>query len=76
MDNFITTDTGDTIGFYKDLSNFDKKQMHLAVDKNDWESVETFIEIQRMLDKYIEYDGLLVISDHNGMGYTVEPYKK
>lgn len=74
-DNFIQRDNGDTIGYYSDLTRFNKEEIKKAVELNDWESVEMFIEIQRELDHWTDSDGLVVISENNGMGWTVKQYK-
>lgn len=76
MDNIILKDNGDAIGYYSDLKRFNKKEMQKAVELNDWESVETFIEIQREMERWSEYDGLLVVSENNGMGWTAQRYKE
>ena len=76
MDNIILKDNGDAIGYYSDLMRFNKKEMQKAVELNDWESVETFIEIQREMERWSEYDGLLVVSENNGMGWTAQRYKE
>lgn len=76
MDNYIQRDNGDTIGYYSDLTRFNKEEIKKAVELNDWESTEMFIGIQKDLDYYTDYDGLLVISDCIGMGYRVMRYKE
>lgn len=76
MNNYIQKDNGDTIGYYSDLTRFNKEEIKKAVEINDWESTEMFIGIQKDLDDFKDYDGLLVVSDHNGMGYGVMRYKE
>lgn len=76
MNNYIQKDNGDTIGYYSDLTRVNKEEIKKAVELNDWESVEMFIGIQKDLDDFTDYDGLLVVSDHNGMGYGVMRYKE
>lgn len=76
MNNYIQKDNGDTIGYYSDLTRFNKKEIKKAVEINDWESTEMFIDIQKRLDDFKNYDGLLVVSDCNGMGYIVMRYKE
>lgn len=75
MNNTITTDYGDLIGFYADLSKYMADEFAEAVREKDWERVETLTEICRLLDDYKEANGLLIISENNGMGWTVEKYK-
>lgn len=76
MDNYIQKDNGDTIGYYEDLTRFNKNEMKHAVDIGDYESVEMFIAIQRELEGWSDYDGLLVISECNGMGWKAMRYKE
>lgn len=77
MSNIITKDSnGDMIGYYSDLSKYNKDEIKKAVEINDWESAEMFIGIQKDLDDWTDYDGLLVITDSNGMGYRVMRYKE
>lgn len=75
MDNYITNAQGDVIGYYSDLTKFNKKQMTKAVELNDWESLGVFVEIQQEVDNWTDADGLLVVSENNGMGWTVKQYK-
>ena len=75
MDNTIATENGDLIGFYADLFNSLSGDFTEAVREKDWERVETLTEICRLLDDYKEANGLLIISENNGMGWTVEKYK-
>lgn len=75
MDNTITTENGDLIGFYADLSNSLSGDFTEAVKEKDWERVEELTEVCRLLDDYSEEDNLLVISENNGMGWTVKKYK-
>lgn len=77
MNNIIVKDSnGDMIGYYSDLTKYNKDEIKKAVELNDWESTEMFIDIQKDLDDFTDYDGLLVISDCNGMGYKVMRYKE
>lgn len=75
MNNIIVKDNGDAIGFYTDLTRENKTNAKQFIDENNWEETETCIEIQRELDNYYDDDGLLVISENNGMGWTVKKYK-
>lgn len=72
--NIITNNACDNIGYYSDLTRENKNYIKEALDNNDYEQVEMQLEIQKMLDDYKEYNGLLVISENNGMGFTVVKY--
>ena len=73
--NTITNDKGELIGYYSDLVKEVKDNASEALIANEYEQVEDMLEVLRMLDRYTDEDGLLVISEHNGMGMTVEKYK-
>lgn len=72
--NTIVNNACDNIGYYSDLTKENKNYIKEALDNNDYEQVEIQLEIQKMLDDYKEYNGLLVISENNGMGFTVVKY--
>ena len=72
--NTIVNNACDNIGYYSDLTKENKNYIKEALDNNDYEQVEMQLEIQKMLDDYKEYNGLLVISENNGMGFTVAKY--
>ena len=75
--NCIFNDIDDsTIGFYSDMVKLIKEQASNALQANEYEQALDMIEILHELDNYTDYDGLLVLSDNNGMGYTVSQYKK
>lgn len=73
--NTITNDKGELIGYYSDLVKEVKNNASEALIANEYEQVEDMLEVLRMLDRYTDEDDLLVISEHNGMGITVEKYK-
>ena len=73
--NTITNDKGELIGYYSDLVKEVKDNASEALIANEYEQVEDMLEVLRMLDRYTDEDDLLVISEHNGMGMTVEKYK-
>lgn len=73
--NTITNDKDELIGYYSDLVKEIKDNAGEALIANEYEQVEDMLEVLRMLDRYTDEDGLLVISEHNGMGITVEKYK-
>ena len=70
------SNTNDTIGFYSDMVKLIKEQASNALQANEYEQVTDMLEILQELDNYTDYDGLLVLSENNGMGYTVSQYKK
>ena len=76
MSNTIINENNDMIGYYSDLVSEIKDNAKEAIISNEYEQAEDMIETLRMLDEHTDYDGLLVISEHNGMGFTVEQYKE
>ena len=77
MDNCIfDDDTNNTIGRYKDLKAGLKEQAQEFLEGEDYEQVETMCEILLDLESYKESDSLLVLSENNGMGWTIKEYKK
>ena len=73
--NTITNDKDELIGYYSDLVKEIKDNAREALTANEYEQVEDMLEVLRLLDRYTDEDGLLVISENNGMGYTVDIYK-
>lgn len=74
MSNTIINNAGDCIGYYEDLCEENKKYMKEFIEEDNYEQVETHIEIQGRLDEYKEYNGLLVITENNGAGWQVLKY--
>lgn len=75
-DNIIYTDNDEAIGFYKDLYKLIADQAKDLLDRKDVENAQTQIENLSELTELSEYDGLIIVSDNNGMGFTARPYKK
>lgn len=75
MSNVIINDFGDIIGYYSDLVKEIKEDATKSLTANEYEQVRQQLEVLEMLDEWTDTDGLLIISEHNGMGLTVEQYK-
>ena len=76
-DNVIFNDNNnDTIGFYSDLMKLIKEQTKEAIDNHDYKMAKDMVEIMEELYDKRDYDGLLVLSDGNGMGYIIKEYEK
>lgn len=75
MSNVIINDFGDIIGYYSDLVKEIKEDAIKSLTANEYEQVRQQLEVLEMLDEWTDTDGLLIISEHNGMGLTVEQYK-
>ena len=74
-DNIIYNDMDESIGYYKDFVKLYKDLIKDATDKGDWEEVEYLVEQIKEIEDYREYNGLLILSENNGMGFTCNPYK-
>lgn len=76
MDNVIFNDMDESIGYYKDLAQGYKEMIEDEVKLGDYERAQSLIEEAQEIDEYKEYEGLLVLSENNGMGFTCRPYKE
>lgn len=76
MSNVITRDNGDIIGFYPDLRVEVKNIVEAYSKSEQWEEVKDMADLLLDLNGWADNENLLVISDNNGMGYTIKEYKK
>lgn len=74
-ENIIYNDMDESIGYYKDFVKLYKDLIKDATDKGDWEEVEYLVEQIKEIEDFREFNGLLVLSENNGMGFTCNPYK-
>lgn len=74
--NIIYTDRDEAIGFYKDLVKVFKEEAINLINQGDYENSETQLENLQEMEQYKDYEGLLIVSDNNGMGFSCNPYKK
>ena len=74
-DNVIYTDNDEAIGFYKDLYKPIADQAKDLLDRKDVENAQTQIENLNDLTELKDYDGLIIVSDNNGMGFTASKYE-
>ena len=72
--NIIENDYGDCIGFYSDLADCLWAEVKQATEEKDIERARDMLEQLEELLEYREYTDLLIISDNNGMGFTVRKY--
>lgn len=75
MDNTIYNDMDETIGYYSDIANGYKKLIKEAVDGDEFEEANDLMEQLDEINEWKDYDGLLVLSMNNGMGFTCKQYK-
>lgn len=75
-DNVILNDMDESIGYYKDLYASIASVAIDALNDGDAETAQEQCEYLVELDEWKDYDGLLVLSMNNGMGFTAKPYEK
>lgn len=75
-DNVIFNDMDESIGYYKDLYAVFESVIVDALKDHDTETAQEQIEYLMELDEFKDYDGLLVLSMNNGMGFSAKPYEK
>lgn len=74
MANTITNNEGDMLGFYGDMLETLKSELIESIDNGHYEILEQYGEILEELGRYKESEELLILSENNGMGYTVKTY--
>jgi len=73
MDNTIFTHMDDTIGYYEDIYKGFNEVIEDALKDKDTETAQEQLEYLNEVNEYKDFDGLLVCSMNNGMGFTCEP---
>jgi hypothetical protein len=74
-DNVIFNDMDESIGYYKDLYAVFVSVIEQALKDGDPETAQEQTEYLKDMECYKDYNGLLVLSMNNGMGFTCEPYR-
>lgn len=64
----------ETIGFYSDLVRLYKSLIKEKIDLNEYEEAKDLTDELTEIDNFTDYDGLLVLSNNNGMGFTIKKY--
>lgn len=75
-DNVIQNDMDETIGYYNDLYKIFEGVIIDALKSRDIDTAKEQLEYLDELGDWANYDGLLVLSMNNGMGFTAKPYRK
>ena len=74
-DNIIyDSNTDTTIGFYNDLVKFYKGEIRNYVETGEYEEAKSLLGELEEIEEHADFDGLLVLSENNGMGFTCRPY--
>lgn len=65
-----------TIGYYKDLKAGLKKVIEDYIKEDNWEEAKDMADVLLDLNEWADNGNLLVLSDNNGMGWTIKEYEK
>ena len=74
-DNVIYTRDDETIGFYWDLVALYKSIISDFVKENNTDEIKDYTEQLEEINEYQDYEGLLILSENNGMGFTCSKYR-
>lgn len=75
MSENVILKNDDMYGFYDDLYKSLKNNFIKAIENDDFSVISPdWLELIEELKKYEEYEGILKISENNGMGWSVEKY--
>lgn len=75
--NVIYNDNNNsTIGYYKDLKAELKKIIEDYIKEDNWEEAKDMADLLLDLNAWTDNGNLLVLSDNNGMGYTIREYER
>lgn len=75
-DNIIyNAENNSHIGYQKDLVEHVKACLKGYVEQEAWESVKDLAELLLDFNSWADNKNLLVLSDNNGMGFTIREYK-
>lgn len=76
-DNIIYNSYNNThIGYQKDLVAYIKTCLDDYVKQEAWENARDMADLLLDFNALADNENLLVLSDNNGMGYTIREYKK
>ena len=74
--NVIYNDYDECIGYYDDIVAMYKEMLKNEIDLDNLEEVENLTEELQEINELKDYDGLIVLSENNGMGFTATKYKE
>ena len=76
-DNIIYNSYNNThIGYQKDLVAYLKTCLDDYKKQEAWESVKDIAELLLDFNAWADNESLLVLSNNNGMGYSIKEYEK
>ena len=74
MNNIIEKDNN-IIGYYDELKKYLKDCLILYVEQDNMDEVRNIADNIDELNELSEYDGLIILSENNGMGFTARKYE-
>lgn len=74
--NNITEKYDSLIGYYDELKKYLKDCLMLQVEQDNMDEVRDIADYIDELNELSEYDGLIILSENNGMGFTARKYKE
>lgn len=74
--NVICNGNEDLIGYHKDIVAYIKSCLKDYVEDDNWEEVQDMANILLDLNGWADNERLLVLSENNGMGWTIKEYEK
>ena len=75
MNNIITNDRDEVIGYYNDLYKMYVEEITNLLNSRSLEEAQNQLENLTEMAELCNYDGLIVLSDNNGMGFTANKYE-
>ena len=76
-DNIIYNSYNNTnIGYQKDLVAYVKTCLEDYIKDDNWEEAKDMADLLLDLNEWADNGNLLVLSDNNGMGYSIKEYEK
>ena len=76
-DNIIYNSYNNThIGYQKDLVAYIKTCLEDYKKQDDWEQVKDMADLLLDFNAWADNERLLVLSDNNGMGWSIREYNK
>lgn len=75
QNNLIYTPDDETIGLYSDIVRWYKNEIREAIERDDLEEARARLEELEEINEHKGFDGLLILSENNGMGFTCSEYK-
>lgn len=70
--SLIYNDAGEPVGTYKEVKQVLLNEKKLAEKEGRPEDFDELGELLTELESYKDYNGLLVATEHNGMGWGIE----